>query len=315
MHSFWDSVKEGFALVNRNWQLVPIKVAASIINCILFFIIVGIPLVVTIIVAGLKFTYDSPELFFSELKDMLAGGYLGLVLLVISGIIIYLLLALSVWVYAFAGSYGVLGKKLEEPGPFRMREFFFGAREFFWSFMGFYTLVGIGLMLASILIGLAMGGAFFIVTLLRESTLAFSVIAGVVLVIVILSFGVAFLFASLTIGTFGSAVIVLERERPWPALKKAITFIKENPAGLWGFSLLLLFYLLISFVMMVLGYPFQLIPFIGVLMMLAIYALGRYMGLVLAGTAFTYYFRVKGYGSSAEFPPPDESLHRSAPPE
>lgn len=318
-YSFWDSFRDGFSLVNRNWQLVLIKVTASIISCMLFFIIVGIPLIIAIAAIGLNFSTERPELFIDELKGMLTGGYMGFALVVIAGLVIYLFLALSIWVYVLAGTYGVLGKKLEDPAPFKLREFFSSAREFFWSFMAFYGLVGLGFVIASLLLGIAVGGAVFLVMFLKESTLVFSILAGVLLLIVIFSCGLFFLFASLTLGTFGSAVIVLEKEGAWTALKKAIAFLKENPAGFWGYCLLLLLYFLVSSVLVILGYPFQLIPFIGMLIIfpyqLIAYALERYMGLVLAGAAFTYYFRVKGYGSWVAYPPREEAPPESEHPE
>ena len=53
---YTDAVKSGFSLINRNWQLIAVQVGMMIVNCIGFFVIVGIPLGIAFIVFGLDLT-------------------------------------------------------------------------------------------------------------------------------------------------------------------------------------------------------------------------------------------------------------------
>ena len=100
-----EAIKDGFRLINKNWQLVLIQVGMVFMSSIGFFIIVGIPLAIAFIIFGIDLTA------LTETRDifrMLRGPsdiiskYLGLILIVVASFILYILVVcsarhLSVW--------------------------------------------------------------------------------------------------------------------------------------------------------------------------------------------------------------------------
>jgi len=316
MVHFWDSVKEGVTLVNRNWQLVLIRVVASLITFIGFFIIVGIPFAIAVIAVGVNLLAARPEAFLEGLKDILLKGYLGIALLLVMGILIYLIFAVTLWVYVLAGSFGVLGANLKNPAhAFKLSGFFSEGKRLFWPFTRFYTIIGLFVILVFLLLGLAGGVAVVALGLPRESLpLVALYLVGVFSIIMFLAF---------EFSVFGAGIIVLESRgawesvkggwicrrirkeilkwcAAWEAVKKGWSFLAAHPRAFWGYGLLLFSYFFVSLFLLVLAYPFSLIPIIGSLIMLPyqimVSAVQRYLGLVLAGTAFSYYFRSTGPG-------------------
>ena len=51
-----DAIKNGFRLVNKNWQLVLIQLGMMVISCIGFFVFIGVPLAVAFVMFGLDLT-------------------------------------------------------------------------------------------------------------------------------------------------------------------------------------------------------------------------------------------------------------------
>src|SRR5512141_175168 len=110
--TYTDAVKSGFRLINRNWQLVALQAVMMIVNCIGFFVIVGIPLGIAFIVFGLDLTG------LAETRDImgllrnpcvLISKYWGVVLIVVASFFIYLLFVTTAGLFIFAGSVGTLG--------------------------------------------------------------------------------------------------------------------------------------------------------------------------------------------------------------
>jgi len=324
---FWDSVKEGFTLVNRNWQLVLIRVAASLISFIGFFIIVGIPFAIAVVAVGVNLLAARPDAFLEGLKDVLTRGYFGIALLLVTGLLVYVIFAASLWLYVLAGSFGLLAANLKEPQrTFSMKEFFSQGKRLFWPFTRFYSIIGLFMFLVFVVLGLSVGGAVFLISVLKEWAPLLSIFVGAVLGAIIFITGVFVVVGIFALSVFGAGLMVLYGPRglkpaatpplAWESVKGGWNFLKANPRGFWGMSLLLFCYLFISLFLLILAYPFGLIPVIGTLIVLPyqiiVSAVQRYLGLVLAGTAFSYYFRVSSGDIRAKAPaqagpPPGET--------
>jgi hypothetical protein len=319
MVNFWDSVKEGIQLVNRNWQLVLVRVAAWLISFIGFVIIVGIPFAVAVITIGVNFLTARPEAFIQGLKDVLLQGYPGLAVLLVAGILVYIVFAAAIWIYVLAGSFGLLGANLKNPAlPFKLSAFFSEGKRLFWPFSKFYSIIGLFVILAFLLLGLSVGGAVFALSLMRESLPLLALFLGVVFSLIVFLAMVFVVVGSLVLSVFGAGIIVLEGGPAWGAVKNAWRFMGAHPRAFWGYTLLLFIYLFISLFLLGLAYPFGLIPIIGSLIVLPyqvmVSAVQRYLGLALAGTAFSFYLRstilpMRGGGGT-----PAKSPSQAAPP-
>jgi hypothetical protein len=311
MH-FFDSVRDGFRAVNRNWQLVLVRIAASFVNLVAFFLLVGVPVAAAIILVGIEFATSDPESFLRSFRSALSGGYLGLVALILASFILYFTFAALLLVYVMAGTAGVLGGAVRDPAEhFSAKDFFFWARRLFSPILWLYSFVGLFMLLAGLVIGLAVGGAAFLAYSLQGMAAILAFLFGAVFVTALFLCGVLALVACLAAGAYGAAFIVFEGERPWASLRKAAAFLKQNPKAFWGYALMILCYAAISFVFFAAGYPFKLIPIIGLIValpyQLLVYAAERYLGLAITATVFSYFAKARGIGTPAEARAPSES--------
>ncbi len=88
---FTESIKEGFNITHRNWQVILIKVAATFINLFMLLLFAGFSIAVVVAVVGADLSY---------LKDILLGliadpfeilsKYLRLAILIFVAFIVYL---------------------------------------------------------------------------------------------------------------------------------------------------------------------------------------------------------------------------------
>ena len=92
--TFADAIRTGFHLINRRLQLVGVQAVLMVINCISFFVVVGIPLFIAFVIFGLDLTglTQVKDIFsmFSSPSDFIAK-YLWLVLMVVTCILLYFL--------------------------------------------------------------------------------------------------------------------------------------------------------------------------------------------------------------------------------
>ena len=294
--AFSASTKEGFGIINHRWQLVLIRVVASIVNLAAFFIIVGIPLFIAIMVAGIELAAANAGQFLESLREAFTGGYVWIAALVLASILLYAFFAAFVWMYVLSGSMGIIARTLENrKETFRLKVFYLEAKKHFTPLANFYLLLGLFICAAFIVLGVAVGGAVYISDTLKEASSFLGLMIEVFLNMFIVLAGLFAVYGSMTLGAYGAGIVVMDGERAWPAIKKAARFLSDHPRGFWGYSALLTAYGIAMFLLFVIGYPFKLIPIIGIVIILpyqiASYAIGRYLGLSLVGSAFSYYFR------------------------
>ncbi|MFN3480458.1 MAG: hypothetical protein ACK415_08735, partial [Thermodesulfovibrionales bacterium] len=102
--TYIDSIKEGFRVINRNWQLVLIQVGAMFVSLFGFFIFIGIPLAIAFIIFGIDLTDlskpDEIVNLFRRPSDFLSR-YLGLAILLFTSLLIYIISIFVIGVFVF----------------------------------------------------------------------------------------------------------------------------------------------------------------------------------------------------------------------
>ncbi len=294
--TFTDSVKEGFDVVNRRWHLIVVRVVASVIDLVAFFVIVGIPLFIAIAAAGAEIATASAGQFLTSLKDAFMRGYIWVVFLVIASILLYFLFAAFVWMYVASGSMGIIARTLKNrKEAFKMKAFFAEAKRHFAPLANFYFLLGALVLGVLILLGMAVSGSVYLSDSLKAASPSLGLLLEVLLDVFIAVAAVFAIYGSLAVGAFGAGIVVLDSESAWQSIKKSVDFLTSHPWGFWGYCALLTAYGAASFLLFVIGYPFRFIPIVGMIAALPYelvsYALERYLGLSLLGSAFSYYFR------------------------
>ena len=292
-----EAIKEGFRLVNRVWQLALVQLSMMFISGIGFFVFVGIPLAVAFILFSIDLTGITEKDIFQLLKEPseIISKYFGIVLFVVLGLLVYFLAAITFSIYVFGGSVGVIGRALENKTlKFNMHLFFAEAKRLFLPMLSFTTLVGIILIGVAFVFGILGGGVVALISFAKsqDSTLALflSLFFSLILLLLLLTLFLGIL--SITI--YGTAVLSIKGIGPLKSLKDAFQYIMKRPQAFWLYLLLFGGYILSSFLLVLLGYPFKFIPVIGPILsfpyQLISYVFQTYIGLAIIAAIFIYYY-------------------------
>lgn len=293
-----EAIKDGFRLINKNWQLVLIQVGMVFMSSIGFFIIVGIPLAIAFIIFGIDLTA------LTETRDifrMLRGPsdiiskYLGLILIVVASFILYILVVSVLGIYLFGGSIGIIGRSIEDKTlKFNMRVFLDQAKRLFLRLLGFTSVIGLIFLLAAFFLGLLGGGIAAIISFAqsKDSTLAlfFSTFFAIILLIIALML----ILGILSLTLYGFASLFFKGTGAFKSINEAVRFLVKYPNGFWLYTVIFIGYLLASFLLILVGYPFTLIPVVGTILsfpyQLISYAFQTYLGLVIIAIILSYYY-------------------------
>ncbi|MEJ2696870.1 MAG: hypothetical protein P8013_09505 [Candidatus Sulfobium sp.] len=292
-----EALKDGFSLVNRNLQLVAIQAALMLVNCVGFFLIVGIPLGIAFVIFGLDLTG------LGELKNAintlqnpadLLSRYFGLVLIVLISFLIYIIVVTTLWLFVFGGAAGIIGRSILEPfRKFTMRGFFIEARRLFAPLLWYSLLVGLVFIAAAFVLGSLSGGVAAIVSAAKGQDSTLALFLGIFFSLVLALIGLGVILGILATAVYGIAVIFFKGEGAARSFKGAAGYLWDHPDAFWLYVLLLCGYVLASFLLTLAVYPFNVIPFLGPVISLPFrilsYVVQGYLGLVLIGAVFTYY--------------------------
>jgi len=327
---YLEVIKEGFRVVHRIWQLLLVQLGMVVLSGIGFFVLVGIPLAIAFVLFSIDLT-GIAELrdIFQLLKEPseIISKYFGLVLVVIGAFLMYILLAATFSIYVFGGSVGVIGKALgDKTMKFRMHTFFSEAKRLFLPMLGFTSLVGIILIAVAFVLGILGGGIMALVSFVKSQDSTLALFLGLFFSLTLIIIALAFLLVILSITMYGIAALSIKGIGPVKSLKEASNYVWKHPHAFWLYFILLGGYILVSFFLILLGYPFDLIPVIGTILSLPYklisYTFQTYIGLAIIATLFTYYYSTEILSESVvETPAPQapvqegdsQSLHGDNP--
>jgi len=265
--TYRESIKGGFEIINRNWQLVLIQIAAMFLSFVGFFILVGFPLALAFIVFGLDLT----EL--SRVRDLLGAfhspseiisRYFGLAVLVLTCILLYLLVVLSMGIFIFGGAIGVIGRSIRRPfESFRMKEFLSEGRRLFLPLVGFTTAIGLVFIALAFVLGLFGGVIAAIVSAAREHEATLALFFGIFFSLVLFLFGAILILVTLAVTLYGAAALTLRGFGPLAAMRESTRHLLKHGGAFTLYCIVFGGYILINFVFLFLGYPLKFIPVVG----------------------------------------------------
>ena len=299
--TYTDAIKSGFRLVNRNWQLVAVQVGMMIANCIGFFVVVGIPLGIAFIIFGLDLTgLAETRDIMGLLRDpsALLSKYMGLVLIVVTSFLLYLLIVTIAGFFVFAGSAGTIGCAILDPSrKFSMQLFFTEAKKIFPHLMWFSSFMGLVFLLIAFILGLFGGGALAIVQSAKGQDSTLALFLGIFFSLVLILVTVSIILGAVAVTVYGIAALFFKTEGAIRSFRDAVTFLWNRQSAFWLYVLLFFAYLVASFILMLFTYPFNLIPIIGTLisfpLQLVSYVVRSYIGLAIIATIFIYYYEAE----------------------
>jgi hypothetical protein len=296
--TYTEAVKEGFRLANRNWQLVLIQLGMVFVSSISFFIIVGIPLAIAFIIFGIDLTgLSSLRDLVSVLKSpsQIISKYLGFILIVLACFLFYVIMVALLGIYVLGGAIGIIGESIKDRDlKFNMRSFFSEARRLFLRILGFSSVIGVIFIIVAFFIGILGGGIAALISFSRaqESTLIlfFATFFSLILIVIAL----IIIVGILSITLYGFASLFFKDSGPLKSIHESMSFLVRHPQAFWLYIVLSLGYLLASFLIILLSYPFTIIPIIGTVIsfpyQLLSYAVETYLGLFVIATIMCYYY-------------------------
>lgn len=318
MMTYSEAIKSGFRLVNNKWQLVAVQAGVMLFNCIAFFIMVGIPLGVAFIIFGLDLTG------LTEIKDFvnvfrnpaeLLSKYFGLVMIVVSSFLFYILLITTLGLYIFAGSIGVIGRSiLDSSFKFSIKSFLGEARKFFFPIMWYSLVVGLVFIFIAFILGLFGGGIAAVVSAARSQDSTLALFLGIFFSLILILIGISLILGALSVTVYGIAMLFFKGEGSVKSFKGGFKFVWTHQNAFWLYAMLLVGYVIVSFIVMLVVYPFNLIPIIGTIISIPFqiisYVIQGYLGLVIVAVVFNYYFEMEMKKTSSS---PVETSTEAAP--
>ena len=315
--TYSEALKGGFRLVNSRWQLVAVQATMMLFNCVAFFVMVGIPLGIAFIIFGLDLTG------ITQLKDLLAvlrdpaeliSKYFGLVLIVISSFLFYILMVTTLGLYVFSGSVGIIGHSIVDPSfKFGVRAFFSEAKKLFFPIMWYSLVAGLVFIFIAFILGLFGGGIAAVVSTARDQDSTLALFLGIFFSLILILIGLSLILGALAITVYGIAALFFKREGAMKSFREGFAFVWEHQNAFWLYVILLMGYVIASFIVMLIVYPFNLIPIIGTIISIPFqivsYVIQGYLGLVVISVVFNYYFEME---IKKTLPPPAVTVGTAA---
>jgi hypothetical protein len=296
--TFVEAIRDGFRLVNRNWQLILIQISMLFISAIGAFIIVGLPLAIAFIIFGIDLTG------LTDVRDVLGmlrgpsdilSKYLGLVLIILTSILLYILVVALLGIYVFGGSIGIIGRSLRDNSlKFHMGVFFGEAKRLFLRLLGFTSVIGVISIIAFFFLGILGGGIAALVSFAQTQDSTLALFFGIFFSLILFVIALFVILGIVSVALYGMASLFFKDTGPAKSVTEATRYLIRNPNAFWLYAVLSLGYLVAFFMLILLSYPFTLIPVIGTILsfpyQLISYTFQTYLGLMIIAAIFSYYY-------------------------
>ncbi|GER93304.1 hypothetical protein A45J_1041 [hot springs metagenome] len=306
--SYIATIKEGIQTVHKNYQLVIIQFASMLLSCIGFFTIVGIPIAIAFIMFGLDLT----EIL--RIKDIvsafkgsaeLLNKYFAMAIVIILSLLIYVAFIIALWIFTISGTIGVLRDSIIDADfKFKLKTFLREGRNFFSPVFFFSAMIGIAFIFLAFMLGLLGGGTSAIIEMAKAQEATLALFLGVFFSLIILSVGIFLIIVTLSITTYGIAHLSFQRSNTIETIKNTVRYIYSRPSSMGFYAILLIGYMVVGFLVILIGSPFTLIPIIGPILslpyQLVTYVIQGYVSLVMLSSIFHYYYKTWYSLSSSE---------------
>ena len=291
-----ECIKDGFALTNRNLQLVVIRIVVSVINVIAFGIFLGIPVIIAIAYLGFDVAHAGDMLpYMADNPLEFVSRYLGLAVLLLFAFLLYLCFASMLFLYTLGGTLGSLRNSFSNTGlTFTLPSFFREANANLSRLFWLLSLVSLGIMILLIAFALIGGTMVLVMSSVSatDGTLnmflrSFAAMFMIIICVIILLLSVLF-------SIYTAVISVAEEKGAMESVKITLGFLQSRPQALLFFIVLMLAIIAASLVFFSVQIPLQIIPFISVVTFLINSCFSSYLAVVMWGALVTYYMRASG---------------------
>jgi len=296
-----DYIKEGFRLTHKNWQLILIQITVMFIIFIGFIVFVGVPLAIAFVYFGVDLTsikdatniLKDPMKFFSRYSS-------GLAIFIIAALTVYICLASILSMFAFGGTLGVLrNSSLDKEYKFSLLSFLKEGKGLFLSIIGFAVIILLAFITISFILGILTGVGFSVVNEYGKGGTFFVLFISYFLAMLLIISGIIISLCVLALFAYAITILAVEKTGPLTAFRKSFSFMKDKPRAILFYLVLLGGYMLTNFSLILLNYPFTLIPIIGFFINIPYqmfsYILLNYLVIVVSSSLISFYIKTMGY--------------------
>jgi len=285
-----ESIKEGFRLTHKNWQVVLLNIGVGIINLINFFIIVGIPIATGIFFLGIDIAQAKdilPEILENPVE--IFSRYLGVAILIFVAFLIYLAVTSILILYVFGGTLSILrNTAINGQYHFSFSSFFSEARNVFFPLLKLFSIALLAIIAILIIFGISAGILISMVSAYRET-------ASVFITYFFTLLGITVVSLSIILTAYAAIALVIKKNRVIDSFKDAWDFMKDKPMAFVFYIILIFGIVVVNLFLIALSASFSAVPVIGYIFLIphqvVSYAVQCYLGVVMWSSLIAYYIK------------------------
>lgn len=292
-----ESIKEGFNVTHRNWQVILLKVTATFINLFGLLLFAGFSIAVVIAVVGADLPY---------LKDILHGlisdpleilsKYLRLAILICVAFILYLTVASVIILYVFGGTLGVLrNSSLDTQYRFSFSSFFAEAKNLFFPLLWLFNIALLVIIGILIVFGILTVIGFSVIHTYSGSGTTLSTFVVSFFTLLAIFSGLIIVLGGLIFTFYAAIVLAVGKKGVIDSFRDTWNFLINKPTAFLFYIIVVIVMVAITIVLNVIAGSFSMIPMagfiIGIPYRFAVSILMNYLSVVMWSSLLVFYIK------------------------
>lgn len=305
-----EALRQGFQVINSNWQLVGTQLAAAALSIIAFLVIVVLPLAVSVAALGTEITDVRDLLEIPSALSLLVTGSVALLALAAALALLFSVFFVAVSVFAFAASSGVIALRVRDRGQrFTLRLFFSEGRRLFSTMLRYATAAGIVFVPLLIVTALLAFLLYSIAGRIQGLDATGEIFLGVFAILVLLSLLLFLFTSSIALFFYGAAAAVFTGSSGFASLREGARFLISDRMAYWLYCILFSCSVLLTFMLAISALPLRILPHIGSYLSVPYQVfttlVQTYFGLYISSVLFTYFYGARTISGSPSIRPTD----------
>jgi len=298
-----EALWQGLKVVNKNWQLVGMQLAAAAVNVFAFVLIVVLPAAVSVAglggkILGIREFRDIPALL-GEFVTM----YVALFAMAAALGLLYTALFIAVSVFTFGASSGLIARGVSDPREkFTLRRFFSEGKRLFFTMLRYAFAAGLLFVPVLIVILLLALLLYSLAGRIRGMDTSVEVFVGVFAILLLVSIVLFLVTFSIALFLYGAAAAAFKERKGFASLMEGARFLLTNQKAYWLYCVLFFGSVALSLLLALAGMPLRMLPSPGILLsfpyQLFSFLVQTYLGFYVSSVLFTYYHRARMFSDA-----------------
>ena len=292
-----ESIKEGFGLANNNLQLVLLHIAVTIINLIVLFIFLGLPVIAAIAYLGFDLAQAKDLLPFLVRNPFeFVSKYLALMFITGVSFVFYIVFTSTLFLYALGGTLGVLkNSAVNIQYKFSMASFFKEANINFSRLFRLVSLLVSGVIVLFLLFIVSGVMVAVIMQAVTESGSALEMFFSSFSVLTIVVFSIIIVAAGFIFSVYSMIALVMEGRGVMDSIRRASGFLKQMPGAFLFYVILFIGIIAVNVVLYTIQVSFIAAPLMTPLIYLLTAFFRNYLRIVIWSSLIVYYIKGTDY--------------------